>query len=71
MGAKRRLNGTSKSEQTHRQTDIWTFRLIESIGPEGQCFENLITQQLVEEKSIPTGLAVRQKCCRPLQMLES
>ena len=20
--------------------DIWTFRLIESIGPEGRCFEN-------------------------------
>ena len=35
-----------KSEQTHwqtdRQTHIWTNRLIESIGPEGQCFENLI-----------------------------
>ena len=33
-----------KSEQTdrhtHKQTHIWTFRLIESIGPEGRCFEN-------------------------------
>ena len=26
--------------QTHTQTHIWTFRLIESIGPEGRCFEN-------------------------------
>ena len=49
MGARKRLNGTSKvNRQTDRQTDrqtnthtnIWTFRLIESIGPEGQCFEN-------------------------------
>ena len=40
VGAKRPLNGTSKSEQTHRQTHKWTFRLVESIGPEGRCFEN-------------------------------
>ena len=40
VGAKRGLNGTSKSEQIHRHTDIWTNRLKESIGPEGQCFEN-------------------------------
>ena len=45
VGAKRPLNGTSRSEQTnrqtdHRQTDGRTFRLIESIGPEGRCFEN-------------------------------
>ena len=25
VGAKRPLNGTSKSEQTNTQTDIWTF----------------------------------------------
>ena len=45
VGAKRPLNGTSK---VNRQTDTWThgptdrqtFRLIESIGPEGRCFEN-------------------------------
>ena len=39
VGAKRRLNGTSKvngQTDTHR----WTFRLIESIGPESRCFEN-------------------------------
>ena len=41
MGAKRPLNGTSKvNTHTDKQTDIWTFRLIESIGPEGRCFEN-------------------------------
>ena len=27
--------------RTDRQTDRWTFRLIESIGPEGRCFENI------------------------------
>ena len=45
VGAKRRLNGTSKVSthtdgETDRQTDRRTFRLIESIGPEGRCFEN-------------------------------
>ena len=43
VGAKRPLNGTSKvNRQTNRQTDKRTFRLIESIGPEGRCFENLL-----------------------------
>ena len=42
VGAKRRLNGTSKmNTQTHGQTHRRSFRLIESIGPEGQCFENI------------------------------
>ena len=40
MGANRRLNGTSKSEQTNTHTQGRTDRLIESIGPEGRCFEN-------------------------------
>ena len=57
MGAKRRLNGTSKSEHTDTDTNIWTFRLIESIGPEGRCFENIISQKktfkMWEEKYIP------------------
>ena len=36
VGAKRRLTGTSKvNRHTHRRT----FQLIESIGPEGRCFE--------------------------------
>ena len=26
--------------QTHKHTHIWTIWLVESIGPEGQCFEN-------------------------------
>ena len=44
-GAKRRLNGTSKvNRRTNRRTDgpthRRTFQLIESIGPEGRCFEN-------------------------------
>ena len=34
MGAKRRSNGTSKSEHTHTNKHIWTFRFIESIGPD-------------------------------------
>ena len=42
VGAKRRLNGTSKvNTHTDTQTHIWTFRLIESIGPEGRCFEKV------------------------------
>ena len=40
VGAKRPLNGTSRSEHTDRHTDRRTFWLIESIGPEGRCFEN-------------------------------
>ena len=51
VGAKRPLNGTSKvngqtnrqtDRQTDRHTDRRTFWLIESIGPEGRCFENSI-----------------------------
>ena len=46
VGPKRRLNGTSKvnthtDKQTDGQTHRRTFRLIESIGPEGPCFENV------------------------------
>ena len=45
VGAKRRLNGTSKVNtqtdgQTDRQTDRRTNRHIKSVGPEGRCFEN-------------------------------
>ena len=40
VGAKRPLNGTSKvNRQTDRRTDRRIFWLIESIGPEGICFE--------------------------------
>ena len=39
---KRLLNGVRKCDrQTHKQTDIRTFRLIERIGQEGQFFENI------------------------------
>ena len=46
VGAKRRLNGTSKvntrtDRRTDRQTDRWTNRLTETIGPEGRCFEKI------------------------------
>ena len=37
---KRYLKSEHTQRQTNTQTDIWTFRLIESIGPEGRCFEN-------------------------------
>ena len=52
MGAKKRLNVTSKVNrrtdgQSHRRTNKQTFRLIESIGPEGQCFENLWTKKKI------------------------
>ena len=43
-GGKKTVKRYLKSEHTDRQTDkhthIWTFRLIESIGPKGRCFEN-------------------------------
>ena len=37
-GGKKTFKQYLKSEQTHRHTDRRTFRLIESIGPEGRCF---------------------------------
>ena len=41
VGAKIPLNGTSKvNRQTDKQTHRRSFRLLESIGPEGRCFEN-------------------------------
>ena len=45
VGGNRSLNGTSKVKTwTDRQTDTHTrtFQLIESIDPEGQCFENFM-----------------------------
>ena len=41
-GGKNTFKRYLKSEQTHTHTNIWTFRLIESIGPEGRCFEKLL-----------------------------
>ena len=45
VGGKRPLNGVGKchgltNTQRNKQTDIWTFQLIESISPEGRYFEN-------------------------------
>ena len=39
---KRYLKSEHIHRQTNKQTNIWTFRLIESIGPEGRCFENTV-----------------------------
>ena len=44
VGEKRRLNRTSKSEHTTTQTHRRRFWLIESIGPEGRCFENEVSE---------------------------
>ena len=41
-GGKKTFIRYLKSEHTHRRTDRRTFRPIESIGPEGRCFENII-----------------------------
>ena len=51
MWAKRRLNGTSKVNrrtdgQTDGRTDRRKFQLIESISPEGRCFENYLPTYL-------------------------
>ena len=41
-GAKRPLNGVRKCDgQPYKHTNIQTFQLVESIGPEGPCFENI------------------------------
>ena len=41
VGAKRHLNVTSKvNRRTNRRLNRQTFRLIESSGAEGRCFEN-------------------------------
>ena len=40
-GGKKTFKRYLKSEQTDKQTDGRTFQLIESIGPEGRCFENV------------------------------
>ena len=42
---KRFLKSEQTDKQTNRQTDRRTFQLLESIGPEGQCFENNFTPQ--------------------------
>ena len=46
MGKKKTVKRYLKSEHTHRgthrHTDTQTFRLIESIGPEGGCFEKTL-----------------------------
>ena len=45
VGAKRRLNGISKvKRRTDRLTDRRTSQLIESISPEGRCFEKVGTK---------------------------
>ena len=73
MGAKIRLNGTSKvnrqtNRQTDRQTDRRTFRLIESIDPEGRCFENVHIHMSLEldtqkhKENLPVQSADNEKC---------
>ena len=61
MGAKRPFKRYLKSEQTNTQTDKHThrrtFRLIESIGPQGRCFENQILG-LVEIVAVPSASRV-------------
>ena len=67
VGAKRRLNGTSKvNTQTHRQTDrltnIWTFRPVEYNDQEGQKSPYLLSGK---KATLPELLAVMQ-CLDPL-----
>ena len=68
MGAKRPLNGTSKvnrhtDTRTHGHMDRRTFRLIESISQEGQCFENQ-RYALQPEVSNPSGSMVSTMFCK-------
>ena len=47
--------------QTDRQTKIWTNRLIESIGPEGRCFEH----QTVKETKL--GVEISGETTQPFK----
>ena len=50
MTVKRYLKSEQTDGRTHGDTDRRTFRLIESIGPEGRCFEN--ATNLIEISSL-------------------
>ena len=50
VGAKLRLKSTSKSEHTNRQTN--THKDKANIGPEGRCFDNLLTIDSNTDSSI-------------------
>ena len=51
VGRKRRLNCSSKvNTWTNRWTNRRTFWLIESIGPEGRCFKNLLWKNVTLAK---------------------
>ena len=67
-GGKKTFKRYLKSEQTHRQTDRRTNRLIESIGPEGQCFEKL-SGQLFSFNSLKGSVV--HKCLRILPLQQS
>ena len=47
VGGKKTVKRYLKSEQTDTRTDERTNRLIESIGPEGRCFENVLLNMQV------------------------
>ena len=58
-GGKKLFKRYLKSEQTDKQTDGQTHRrtnrLIESIGPEGRCFENVDKKSYIEFWGAPFG----------------
>ena len=69
-GGKRRLNGTSKvNRQTDRQTDRRTFQLIESIVPEGQCFESYIQHDKQQNQKVTKRFSGKTKRTRDLYSL--
>ena len=59
-GGKKTVKRYLKSEHTDRHTRGRTFRLIESIGPEGRCFENLFPGllEVVHGTTQPDGLSI-------------
>ena len=83
VGTKRRLKGTSKvntqtdkqtDRQTERRRDRRTFRIIESICPEGRCFEKRTHELTVwsKEQSIsrftfPSGW----RACRKVKWMQN
>ena len=46
-GGKKTFNRNLKSEHAHGKTHGRTFQLIESIGPEGGCFENYTSPKIL------------------------
>ena len=55
-GCKKTFKRYLKTKHTDKQTDRWTFRLIESIGPEGRCFDKKSCNNCLHVVSVKSTL---------------